>query len=111
MFTRPLQELLKDEHVGGFRTQDYHKVRWRTYGASLELAIAASLARCGAASGYLMLADYLEDIHYIFKKFAASELVALTAADFAFDADKWRDYIKDQRFPRPAVRLQEVDEA
>lgn len=111
MFADGIQELFKDEHIGGFRTEDYQKVRWRTYGACLELGLIASLARCGAKRGYGMLTDYLEDIHHIFKNFAASELKQLTGQDFAFDADKWRKFIDRQSFPRPAVKLEQVDEA
>jgi ribulose 1,5-bisphosphate synthetase/thiazole synthase len=111
MFAVPLQQLLKDEHIGGFKTESYDAVRWKVFGASLELAIAASLARCGAKEGYAMLVDYLGDIHHIFKKFAASELNSLTGSDLAFDASGWQTYLERQSFPRPAVKLEKMGEA
>lgn len=111
MFALPLQQLFKDEHIGGFKTEDYQAVRWRAYGAALELAIVASLARCGAEKGYTMLVDYLGDIHYIYKKFAATELETLTDQDFGFDAAQWQQYLKRQAYPRPTVALGKVEEA
>ena len=104
-FIAAFEKLLTDENIKGYRTQDYDQVRWRTYGATLEIALAAALARCGSKTGYTMLADYLNDIHYTFKKFAASELRTLSPADHGYDADAWKKYVTKLSYPRPVQKL------
>ena len=106
MFSAGFESLLKDENIGGFKTEDYHNVRWRVFSASLELAIAASMARCGSKKGYSMLVDYMDDIHYIFKRFAQSELKILTEKDFGFDSARWKAHLKRLSFPRSVSKLE-----
>ena len=99
------EKLLRDPHIGGYRTTEYEKVRWRVYGGDLELHIAAALARCGGKRGYELLADYLHDLHYTFKTFAAGELSTLTGEQHGYDAGAWTGAIKSLAYPRPTVAL------
>lgn len=109
MFIKGFENLLKDENVGGFKTTEYQKVRWRVFGATLELSVAAAMARCGSRTGYLLLTDYLEDIHYLFKKFAREELTKLTNQDKGYDKEKWVAQIEKGNYPLSPRKL-ETDE-
>src|SRR5690606_22721700 len=104
-FIGGLEALLQKEHIGGYRTSDYEKVRWRVYGGDLELFIAAALARSGGKQGYRLLADYLRDLHHTFKTFAASELQVLTGKRHGYDADEWEATVAALDYPRRAVAL------
>jgi len=100
-----LEKLLQDPHVGGYRTSEYEKVRWRVYGGDLELHIAAALARSGGKRGYELLADYLHDLHHTFKSFAVSELKTLTGKQHGYDVAAWGQAIKSLDYPRSVVAL------
>lgn len=104
-FIAGLSKLLQDPHVGGYRTSEYEKVRWRVYGGDLELHIAAALARSGGKRGYELLADYLHDLHHTFKAFAAAELKTLTGKQHGYDAVAWVRTIESLAYPRSAVAL------
>ena len=104
-FIPGFEKLLTDKHIGGFKTEDYSKVRWRVFGGLLEVSIAAAMARCGSRKGYDLLAEYLDDTHYTFKTFAASELKQITDKDFGYDARAWRKYTSSLAFPRPLRKL------
>ncbi|WP_154857317.1 FAD-dependent oxidoreductase [Cyclobacterium xiamenense] len=104
-FIPAMEKLLKDENIGGFKTVEYDKVRWRVYGGFLELSIAATLARCGSELGYRLLTSYIEDIHYNYKRFAVSELKDLTKEDFGFNPLKWKNYLSERVYPRQPQRL------
>jgi|GEM_PF-668161 len=108
-FVSGIQDLLKDKNIGGYWTQEYQLVRWRVFGAVLELAIGASLARCGSRSGYELLAKYLDDIHYIFKRFATGELKRLTGKDLRYDSGKWKSYLAKLKFPQPTQKLEAIE--
>jgi hypothetical protein len=99
------EELLKDEKIRGFVTTAYDRVRWRVYGGSLELGIAAALARCGGKKGYFLLKDYLNDLHFDFKHFASSELKELTQKNFEYGAIEWQKYLSRLSYPRPCMPL------
>jgi len=105
VFADGLKGLLRDERIGGYKTEQYDQVRWRVYGGSLELSIAAALARCGSKVGYDLLTDYVDDIHYIFKKFASSELKSLTGSDLRYNAVEWSSHLGSLSFPRAAIKL------
>lgn len=105
VFIKGFEELLKDENVGGFKTTEYQKVRWRVFGATLELSVAAAMARCGSRAGYLLLTDYLEDIHYLFKKFAAEELQSITKMNYGYDSKRWLGQIDRLSFPASPKKL------
>jgi hypothetical protein len=104
-FIPAFEKLLTDQNIKGYRTKDYDQVRWRVYGANLELALAAAMARCGSKTGYAMLADYLNDIHYTFKQFSANELRTLTQADHGYNAEAWKKYVTKLPYPRPTQKL------
>src|SRR5690606_29955828 len=104
-FIIPLEKLLQDPHIGGYRTSEYEKVRWRVYGGDLELHIAAALARSGGKRGYELLADYLHDLHHTFKSFASSELKTLTGKQLGYDATAWTDAVRALDYPRPIIAL------
>lgn len=104
-FIPAFEKLLTDENIGGFQTQDYTKVRWRIFGGLLEVSIAAAAARCGSKTGYNLLIGYLEDTHYSFKAFAASELRDLTGKDFGYQAEAWKKYAAKLSYPVPAKKL------
>lgn len=104
-FIAGLDDLLQDPHVGGYRTSEYEKIRWRVYGGDLELHIAAALARSGGKRGYELLADYLQDLHHTFKSFAASELKTLTGKQLGYDAAAWVRTIESLAYPRSIVAL------
>ncbi len=109
-FCAGLEKLLRDEHIAGYKTEEYHLTRWRLYGGNLELYIAAALARCGSKKGYELLLTYMEDIHYNFKAFAVNELKSLTKKDFNFNALAYKTHLDKQSFPRPVVKLvKEID--
>ena len=107
-FIAGFENLLKDENVGGFKTTEYQAVRWRVFGASLELAVAAAMARCGSRTGFNVLSDYMEDVHYIFKKFAAGELASITNKDLGYDKEKWMKQINSFDFPRSPKKLEDI---
>ncbi len=99
------EKLLKDERIRGFVTTSFDKVRWRVYGGSLELSIAAALARCGGREGYFLLRDYLDDLHFNFKHFALSELKELTKKDFGYEQVLWQKYLSKLSYPQPLKPL------
>ncbi len=103
------ENLLKDENVGGFKTTEYQVVRWRVFGATLELAVAAAMARCGSRTGFQLLMDYMEDVHYLFKKFASEELASITKKDLGYDTEKWNAQIKKYNFPLSPKRLENLE--
>lgn len=105
-FIAGLEKLLQDRYVGGYRTSEYQKVRWRVYGGDLELHIAAALARSGGKRGYELLVDYLHDLHHTFKSFATSELETLTGKPHGYDATAWGQVIKSLNYPRPIIALE-----
>jgi ribulose 1,5-bisphosphate synthetase/thiazole synthase len=104
-FIPGFEKLLTDQNIKGYRTEDYNLVRWRVYGGGLELNIATALARCGSKTGYYLLSDYLNDVHFNFKNFAASELKTLTQADHGFNADAWKKYVDKLTYPQPGKNL------
>lgn len=105
LFIRALEKLLDDENIGGFRTTKYNKVRWRVYGGLLETAIAAALARCGAGTGYQLLASYMEDVHYNLKSFAAAELAEITGKNYGVNPAAWTKYTTGLSYPQPVKKL------
>lgn len=104
-FIAGFEKLLKDEHIGNFKTEDYTNVRWRVFGGLLEVSIAAAMARCGSRVGYDLLTQYLTDTHYSFKSFAASELKDVTGKDLGYDAPEWKQYVEKLSFPAPVRKL------
>ncbi len=104
-FVAGFEKLLRDKNVGGFKTEDYTKVRWRVFGGLLEVSIASAMARCGGKAGYDLLTSYLEDTHYTFKTFAASELKAVSGKDFGYDSAGWKKHISNLKYPRPAQKF------
>lgn len=99
------EKILKDKNIGNFKTTKYENVRWRTYGGSLEVNIAAALARCGGKTGYQLLHGYLDDIHSDFRGFASRELAELTRKDYGLATDKWGRYISDLKYPQTVTPL------
>lgn len=96
-FINGLQKLLDDANLKQYKSITYSEPRWRVYGANLELFIASSLARCGGKTGMLLLADYMDDIHSVFRRFVHAELVELTGKDFKYDANAWTRYIRSSQ--------------
>ncbi|GAA5219966.1 hypothetical protein GCM10025777_05960 [Membranihabitans marinus] len=105
-FIPGFEKLLKDKNIGGFISEKYDEVRWRVYGGSLELAIGASLARCGSEKGYQILTNYLDDIHFIFKKFAKNELIDLMKVDYNYDSEKWKSKMTRLSYPQKTCKLE-----
>ncbi|MCE6989574.1 FAD-dependent oxidoreductase [Dyadobacter sp. CY323] len=99
------EKILKDKNVGNFQTTKYENVRWRVYGGSLEVNIAAALARCGGKTGYQLLHSYLDDIHSNFRDFASRELAEVTRKNYGFATDKWGQYIADLKYPQAVTPL------
>ncbi|TDE18275.1 FAD-dependent oxidoreductase [Dyadobacter psychrotolerans] len=104
-FITAFEKLLTDPNIRGFQTEEYDKVRWRVFGGGLELNIAAALARCGSKTGYDLLVKYLDDVHYNFKNFAASELKTLTKSDYGFNAAAWKKHTAKLSYPQPGQSL------
>lgn len=104
-FIPGFEKLLKDKNIGGFKTEDYTKVRWRVFGGLLEVSIAAAMARCGSKAGYELLTDYLTDTHYSFKTFAVSELRDVTNKDFGYDAEAWKKFVSRLSYPAQVKKL------
>lgn len=98
-FIPGLEKLLKDKNISGYKTEDYKESRWKFYGGDLELFISAALARCGSKKGFELLAEYLDDVNYGFKKFAHSELMELTGAKHDYTSEVWRKHIAKMAFP------------
>ena len=110
MFIPGLEKLLSDENINGYMTEEYNLTRWRHYGADLELFIGAALARCGSETGYKLLVEYLNDIHFNFKHFALSELKSLTNNNLGYNSEAWEEYIRNLIFPQPVINLvKEID--
>ena len=104
-FIPGFEKLLKDKNIGGFKTEDYTKVRWRVFGGLLEVSIAAAMARCGSKAGYNLLTEYLNDTHYSFRTFAASELKDVSGKDYGYDAEAWKKFADKLSYPRPGKKL------
>lgn len=104
-FIRGFEKLLTDPNIRGFKTEEYSKVRWRVFGGLLEVSIAAAMARCGSRKGYELLIEYLDDTHFNFKTFAASELKHLTQKDFRYNASEWKKYVSRLKYPMPVQKL------
>lgn len=62
--------------------------------AYLELVIGRTLARCGSADGFVILASYLSDNRAILAEHAHTELVAITGEDFGKDVQAWSRWIE-----------------
>lgn len=105
-FISGFEKLLDDENIGGYKTVEYDEVRWRVYGGLLEMSIGATLARCGAKSGYQLLVSYMEDIHSNYKSFARAELRDMTHEDFGLNPLKWRRFLSEKQYPRPTKNLE-----
>lgn len=105
LFVEGLEKLLQEDRIGDFMTTEYDKVRWRVYGSILELVIASSLARCGSRKGYQILGSYLNDIHYMLKKYASNELRNLTGKNYKYSTEDWKEYITGLSYPRSTVGL------
>lgn len=104
-FISGLRKLLNDEYISGYLTESFEKTRWRVYGGDLELYIGSVLARCGSATGYHLLVDYLGDVHYNFKTFALRELQELTGQTLGYHPEEWRMLCKKLNYPRPTHAL------
>lgn len=100
------EKLLEDENISGYMTEKYESVRWRVYGGDLELYIGSVLARCGSKTGYDILINYLDDIHYNFKKIAATELHQLTGQGFNYDSKRWKAICRNLVYPQPTKKLE-----
>jgi hypothetical protein len=96
-FVPGLEKLLGDTNLKNYKSTSYSEPRWRVYGANLELFVASSLARCGGKYGMLLLADYMNDIHSVFRKFVHAELVELTGKDYKYDGVAWSRFIQSSR--------------
>jgi hypothetical protein len=107
-FIYSLEKLLADENIKGYVTEEYNLTRWRVYGGDLELFIGAALARCGSKTGYDLLMKYLHDIHYDFKRFAVSELKALTNMDYGYNTEAWEKHLRELVFPQPCRKLLKI---
>jgi hypothetical protein len=88
-----LQGLLGREGFGGHFETVSLGGRETDAMAQLELCIARALARCGGRAGALRLADYVEDVRFVFADHARSELEAVTGRRLGFDAKAWRAWI------------------
>ncbi len=110
VFIQGFEKLLEDKNIGDYKTEEYHKTRWRVYGGSLELSIGAALARCGSKIGYDLLVTYIDDIHYNFKDFAARELKDLTGEDHKYDSGAWRKYLSRLSYPQTSQNLNKAIE-
>ncbi len=104
-FVNGFEKLLKDKNITGYITSDYNLTRWKVYGGNLEMNIASAMARCGSATGYDLLCDFLEDIHFNFKYFAAAEVSGLTGKNFGYDAGQWKRYLSGLNYPQPCKKL------
>jgi hypothetical protein len=65
--------------------QDYIGERY----AYLGLCLARSAARCGIASGYRRLVDYVGEMRLYLARSARSELSEILRVDYGFNRDKW----------------------
>ncbi|WP_138475764.1 FAD-dependent oxidoreductase [Dyadobacter bucti] len=99
------ENLLKDTNIGGYVTSEIDKVRWKVYGGSLEISIAAAMARCGSRKGFELLHAYLNDLHYNYKSFALSELKELTGKDWGYKPQSWQKHLAGLSYPQPARAL------
>ena len=105
LFIPSFEKLLKDDNIGGFQTEVYDQVRWRVFGGLLEVSVAAAMARCGAKSGYNLLVNYMDDIHYNFKSFALKELKSLTGANHGYESASWRKVANSLSYPQPVKKI------
>lgn len=104
-FAQGFEKMLRDENISGYKTEKYNSTRWRVYGGDLELYIGSVMARCGSETGYHILVNYLDDIHYNFKNFAATELHNLTDLNFSYDSESWEVICKKFVYPQPLRKL------
>jgi hypothetical protein len=78
----------------------------RVYGGILESRLAATLARCGAKRGFMVLAEYLHDVHPMLAHYAGQELASILGEDHGFDSRRWKEHIHRLKFPREPVPCQ-----
>jgi hypothetical protein len=110
LFVSGLENLLGDKHIYSRACQDYSEARWSIYRCDLELYIGATLARCGGQEGFLVLADYLADVHHNLKHYAYSELQALAGQPLGYNQEKWLNYLRKLTYPAKAVPVQRKQE-
>ena len=112
IFISGLDQLFEDPHLGGYKSNEYQQVRWRVYGANLEVYMAAADARSGSKKGVERLIDYLTDAHSVFRHFAHDELVAIFHKDLEYDTHRWSQYanqkIRISYNPTPLIKETEV---
>ncbi|WP_080905639.1 FAD-dependent oxidoreductase [Parabacteroides sp. Marseille-P3160] len=111
LFIKELERLIDDENIRSQISTEYEQTRWRIYGSLLEIMLASSLARCGSKKGYIILKNYLDDVHANLRDFASRELTAISGKNFSFDKNQWNNYIQRTSFPvKKAVPvLKEID--
>ncbi len=105
IFIPGLEKLLMDKNIGGYKTTEYHKSRWRVYGADLELYMGSALARSGSKKGLNLLIDYLDEIHSNFRGFAQKELKAVTGKDYGFSKSEWTNYLTNSLLSQKPVGI------
>lgn len=86
---------LRDQHCRQGYQADYFLERR----SMLELGIGRALARCGSASGYDILIDYVSDARSLLAKHAVLELQRLSGRTYGKAAERWRAWLQEE--PRP----------
>ena len=104
-FIPGLESLMDDPFITGHLTRDYNKARHNLYPSHLEILISAAAGRCTSRLGLERLADYLDDLHSDFRRFAHQELVAILKADEGYDKSAWQLRIRQGSLsPCPLVK-------
>jgi hypothetical protein len=100
---RSLSRFLDDRFIRGHVSKTPEDARSKIYGGILESRLAATLARCGAQRGLMILTDYLGDVHPMLVEYAQQELAEILGKDFDRDPKRWRAHITSLSYPLPTV--------
>ena len=99
-FAKEFERILKDPNLSSRKSSTAESARWNAFQANLAIALAAAGARCGSRESAKVLADYVDDIHIFFRRFANSELCCIYKTDANFDKSRWMEIISSKEIPR-----------
>ena len=99
-FAKEFERILKDPNLSSRKSSTAESARWNAFQANLAIALAAAGARCGSRESAEVLADYVDDIHIFFRRFANSELCCIYKTDANFDKSRWMEIISSKEIPR-----------
>ncbi len=108
-FAKEFERILQDPNLKDCKSLHPKDARWNAFQANLAVALAAAGARCGSKKSAEILADYLDDVHIFFRRFAGLELSGIYKTAANFDKSRWIEIISSKEIPRETPLLKEVE--